>query len=36
VFDPETTNSIGNQQQGEAFFTPPQSKSYLLGVKLTF
>ncbi|MFV8354138.1 SusC/RagA family TonB-linked outer membrane protein [Flavobacterium sp. XS1P32] len=34
--DPETTNSIGNQVQGEAFFTPPQSKSYLLGVKLTF
>ena len=34
--DPEVTNSIGNQVQGETFFTPPQSKSYLLGVKLTF
>jgi TonB-linked SusC/RagA family outer membrane protein len=34
--DPEVTNSIGNQAQGETFFTPPQSKSYLLGVKLTF
>jgi hypothetical protein len=34
--DPEVTDSIGNQQQGETFFTAPQSKSYLLGVKLTF
>ena len=34
--DPEVTNSVGNTQQGETFFTPPQSKSYLLGVKLTF
>jgi TonB-linked SusC/RagA family outer membrane protein len=34
--DPEVTNSIGNQAQGETFFTPPQSQSYLLGVKLTF
>lgn len=34
--DPEVTNSIGNTAQGETFFTPPQSKSYLLGVKLTF
>jgi TonB-linked SusC/RagA family outer membrane protein len=34
--DPEVTNTIGNLGQGETFFTPPQSKNYLLGVKLTF
>jgi TonB-linked SusC/RagA family outer membrane protein len=33
--DPETTSTVGNLGQGETFFTPPQSKSYLLGVKLT-
>jgi hypothetical protein len=34
--DPETTSTVANLTQGETFFTPPQSKSYLLGVKLTF
>jgi hypothetical protein len=34
--DPETTSTIENLNQGETFFTPPQSKNYLLGVKLTF
>ena len=34
--DPETTSTVGNLGQGETFFTPPQSKNYLLGVKLTF
>lgn len=34
--DPEVTNSVGNTIQGETFFTAPQSKNYLLGVKLTF
>lgn len=33
--DPEVTSTVGNLGQGETFFTPPQSKSYLLGVKLT-
>jgi TonB-linked SusC/RagA family outer membrane protein len=34
--DPETTSTVANLGQGETFFTPPQSKTYLLGVKLTF
>jgi TonB-dependent starch-binding outer membrane protein SusC len=34
--DPEVSNSVGNTIQGETFFTAPQSKNYLLGVKLTF
>ncbi|SHG36851.1 TonB-linked outer membrane protein, SusC/RagA family [Flavobacterium segetis] len=34
--DPETTSTVANLGQGETFFTPPQSKNYLLGVKLTF
>ena len=35
-FDPETTGTTNNLGQGETFFTPPQSKSYLLGARLTF
>jgi hypothetical protein len=34
--DPEVTDSINNTRQGETFFTPPQSKSYLFGARLTF
>jgi len=34
--DPETTSTVGNLGQGETFFTPPQSKNYLLGIRLTF
>ena len=34
--DPETTSTVGNLGFGETFFTPPQFKSLLLGVKLTF
>ena len=34
--DPEVSNSIANGLQGETFFTPPQSKTYLVGVRLTF
>ncbi|RTZ01193.1 hypothetical protein EKM02_06560 [Flavobacterium sp. RSP49] len=34
--DPETSGTVGNLGQGETFFTPPQSKNYLLGIRLTF
>ena len=34
--DPEVTDTVGNLGQGESFFTPPQSKTYLVGVRLTF
>ena len=34
--DPEVTDSIGNQRQGETFFTPPQFKTYLFGVRVSF
>ncbi len=34
--DPEVTSSIANGFQGETFFTPPQSKTYLIGARLTF
>lgn len=34
--DPEVTDSIANTRQGESFFTPPQAKTYLFGVRLTF
>lgn len=34
--DPEVTNSINNGLQGQTFFTPPQSKSYLFGLRVTF
>jgi len=34
--DPEVTDSVNNGRQGETFFTAPQSKTYLLGVRLTF
>jgi TonB-dependent starch-binding outer membrane protein SusC len=34
--DPEVTNSIGNLVQGETFFTPPQSKTFLFGTRITF
>jgi len=34
--DPEVTNNTNPLQLGESFFVAPQSKSYLLGVKVTF
>lgn len=34
--DPEVTDSVANGRQGETFFTPPQSKSYLIGARVTF
>jgi TonB-linked SusC/RagA family outer membrane protein len=34
--DPEVTNSSGNTVQGETFFTPPQSKTFMIGTRLTF
>jgi TonB-linked SusC/RagA family outer membrane protein len=34
--DPETTSTLNNLGAGETFFTPPQFKSFLLGLKLTF
>lgn len=34
--DPEVTDSTANGRQGETFFTPPQSKTYLIGARLTF
>ncbi|MDT7828178.1 TonB-dependent receptor [Pricia sp. S334] len=34
--DPEVTDSIDNGRQGETFFTAPQSRTYLLGLRLTF
>ncbi len=34
--DPEVTGSIQSNLQGETFFTPPQSKTYLVGARLTF
>ena len=34
--DPEVTSSLNNGLQGETFFTPPQSKTYLVGVRVTF
>ncbi|THD69984.1 TonB-dependent receptor [Robertkochia marina] len=34
--DPEVTDTVGNLGQGESFFTPPQSKTYLVGVRLNF
>ncbi|HHC78241.1 MAG TPA: TonB-dependent receptor [Flavobacteriia bacterium] len=34
--DPEVTSSLNNGLQGETFFTPPQSKTYLVGARLTF
>ncbi|MGQ3676830.1 SusC/RagA family TonB-linked outer membrane protein [Tenacibaculum discolor] len=34
--DPEVTDALANGRQGETFFTPPQSKTYLVGVRLTF
>ena len=34
--DPEVTDTVGNLGQGESFFTPPQSKTYLVGVRLSF
>lgn len=34
--DPEVTSSIAAGFQGETFFTPPQSKTYLIGARLTF
>ncbi len=34
--DPEVSNSIANGVQGETFFTPPQSKTYLFGTRITF
>ena len=34
--DPEVTSSTNNGLQGETFFTPPQSKTYLIGARLSF
>jgi TonB-linked SusC/RagA family outer membrane protein len=34
--DPEVTSSTGNTVQGETFFTPPQSKTFMIGTRLTF
>ena len=34
--DPEVTNSLNPLALGESFFVAPQSKSYLVGVKLNF
>lgn len=34
--DPEVTDDIDPLFQGETFFTAPQSKSYLVGARLTF
>jgi TonB-dependent starch-binding outer membrane protein SusC len=34
--DPEVTDSQLNTRQGETFFTPPQSKTFLIGTRLTF
>jgi len=34
--DPEVTDTIGSLGQGESFFTAPQSKTYLFGVRLNF
>lgn len=34
--DPEVTDDIDPRFQGESFFTAPQSRSYLLGVRLNF
>lgn len=34
--DPEVTNSVGAIGQGETFFSPPQSKSYLFGITFNF
>ena len=35
-FDPEVTDDINPLVQGETFFTAPQAKTYLLGVRVTF
>jgi TonB-dependent starch-binding outer membrane protein SusC len=34
--DPETTANTDNLGAGQTFFTPPQAKSFLFGVKLNF
>lgn len=34
--DPEVTDTNAALGQGESFFTPPQSKTYLVGVRLNF
>ncbi len=34
--DPEVSTAIYALRQGESFFTSPQSKEYLMGIKLTF
>ena len=34
--DPEVTDTVGALGQGETFFTPPQSKTYLFGVRFNF
>ncbi|MFD0860957.1 SusC/RagA family TonB-linked outer membrane protein [Sungkyunkwania multivorans] len=34
--DPEVTDSSNNGRQGETFFTPPQSKTFVLGARLSF
>lgn len=34
--DPEVTNNINPLQLGESFFVAPQTKSYLLGARITF
>lgn len=34
--DPEVTDDTDPLAQGETFFTPPQSKSYIVGLRITF
>ncbi|HKJ49719.1 MAG TPA: SusC/RagA family TonB-linked outer membrane protein, partial [Christiangramia sp.] len=34
--DPEVTDTVGALGQGETFFTPPQSQTYLFGVRFNF
>ncbi|NNK28773.1 MAG: TonB-dependent receptor [Flavobacteriaceae bacterium] len=34
--DPETTGSIANGFQGEAFFSAPQSRTFLTGIQINF
>ena len=35
-FDPEVTDSTNPLSQGETFFTAPQSKTYLIGARISF